>query len=181
MTNKRDTNWQYSGDVNPQLHGGTWFRRAIARSRQFQFIRLTNMDDACGSDNEGRPTYVVELSLVDLDAIDEQRQENAIRSCGQDGTELSDAWRAVACFEYGALAPLESWEGTGSSALLRRARKLAHELQLDSALMAERMERPVNAIGSTAAEYMVGDTHSAVLRGVSEGRPDAEILLKMGA
>lgn len=46
--------------------------------------------------------------------------------------------------------------------------------------MSERMERPVNKIGSTAAEYMTGDMRSAVLRGVANNDVAAEILLKMG-
>jgi hypothetical protein len=40
------------------------------------------------------------------------------------------------------------------------------------------MDRPANKIGSTAREYQAGDTLSAVLRGVAEGNPAAEIMPK---
>lgn len=179
MTTKRDTNWQYTGDVNPQGHGGKWFRRTTGR--QYQVIELTNMDDACGRDNEGRPTYVVELSLVDLDAIGTEQQAQALRSCGpDDGEELPDAWLAVVCYEYGCKAPLESWEGNGSTRMLRDARRAAHALKLDSAELEERMERSVNRIGSTAREYMTGDLDSAMWRGVSNADPNAELMAKLG-
>lgn len=125
-TAKRDTTWQYAGDVGPEDHGGKWFRRTTGR--QYQVIELTNMDEACGRDNEGHPTYLVELSLVDLDAIDASTLASAVRSCGPDPSEadeLTDAWRAVICHDYGCAAPLESWEGDAWGRLIRLARGAA--------------------------------------------------------
>ena len=55
------------------------------------------------------------------------------------------------------------------------ARLLSHDVNE----LENRMAKPVNAIGSTAAEYMVGDINSAILRGVSEGDPKAELMLKI--
>jgi len=178
-TVKPDTTWHYTGDISPEDYGGKWFRRTTGR--QFQVIELTNMDEACGRDNEGHDTYVVELALVDLDAIDAETQASALRSCGpEDPSDLTDAWRAVVCYEYGCKAPLESWEGNAWGRLLRLARGEAHMLRRDAREMARRMKRPVNKIGSTAAEYMRGDVNSAIARGVSEGRHDARIMAKMG-
>lgn len=173
----RPTKWQYTGDVSPEEYGGKWFRCVGART--YQFIELTNMDEACGRDNEGRPTYVVELSLVDLNAIPEDSQTSALECCGQEDETLEDAWLAVCCYEYGCKAPLESWEGNGFSKLLRAARSEAHKLARDASELADRMERKVNRLGSTAAEYMAGDITSAMLRGVAEGNPEAELMLKL--
>lgn len=177
---RKDTQWQFAGDVSWSDYGGKWFRRTTGR--RFQVIELTNMNDAVGErDNEGYDTYVVGLSLVDLDAISADQQASAIRSCGpDDAAELTDAWRAVVCYEFGCKAPLDSWSGNGYSKLLRAARSAAHALKRDALALTERLSRPVNKIGSTAAEYMIGDIRSAVLRGVSEGNPAAELMLKLG-
>ncbi len=138
------------------------------------------MDEACGSDNDGHETYVVELFLVDLSAIGEKEQASALRSRGAEDEDMSDAWLAVCCYEYGLKAPLESWSGNAYGKLLRAARSLAHTLKRDADATEDRLERTVNRSGSTAREYMSGDIDSAILRGVSEGRPDAELMLKLG-
>jgi hypothetical protein len=44
----------------------------------------------------------------------------------------------------------------------------------------DRMDRPVNGIGSTAREFAVGDISSPILRGICEGDPRAELMAKMG-
>lgn len=179
--------WNYTGDVSPESYGGKWYRRT--HDRVWQVIELTNMDDACGHDNEGHDTYVVELSLVDLDAIPIAHQERAWECCGYElpttgsDHEIDNTLRtemtAIACYEYGCKAPLESWSGNGYTKLLRLARSAAKQL-LDEASLQERMTRTVNKIGSTAREYMTGDLSSAILRGVSEGDPTAELMLKLG-
>lgn len=182
MTTKRDTMWQYNGDVSPEDYGGKWFRRT--HDRVFQVIELTNMDDACGRDNAGHDKYVVELSLVDLDAINETAMIAALQSCGYDDnyddSDLTDAHRVVACYEYGCKAPLDSWEGNAWSKLLRAARSAAHALKRDAQALVDRMNRPVNAIGSTAAEYMRGEFEPAIVRGVGEGRHTARLMARIG-
>lgn len=175
--------WQYTGDVSPEDYGGKWYRE-IAH-RVYQVIELTNMGEACGRDNEGHPTYVVELSLVDLGVLTPKQIDDAYRSCGWELPESMtqgerDAATAIMCFEYGCKAPLDSWEGNNYGKLLRTARSQAHALKRDADAMSERMERPVNKIGSTAREYMTGDITSAVLRGVANNDPAAMIMLKMG-
>ena len=147
--------------------------------RVFQFINVIDMDDACGSDNEGRPTYVAELMLVDLNQISPATLASAIESCGWEGAGSSPDALAEICRSYGAHAPLGSWEGNGREVVRRQARSEAHMLLHDQDAMTERMERPVNALGSTATEYMKGDLDSALTRGVQEGRHDARILAKM--
>jgi hypothetical protein len=181
MTNTRKTNnprnWQYTGDVSPEEYGGKWFRQVAPKI--WQIIELTNMNEACGRDNEGYDTYFVELSLVDLNAIPDKEIQSARESCDIPDDAL-ESWLAVGCYEYGLKAPLESWSGPAFGRLLRAARSAAHSLRRDHQALADRMERPVNAIGSTATEYMAGDISSVVMRGVANGDPKAELMLKLG-
>jgi len=74
--------WSYSGDVDMLSYGGRFIRHVAAR--RYHVIEFTNMDDACGSDNEGKPPYVVELREIDLDACDVR---GAAHSCGFDETD----------------------------------------------------------------------------------------------
>ncbi len=177
MATRRIGPWAYTGDVSPEDYGGKWYRRVAPGT--YQVIELTNMDDACGRDNEGHDPYVVELSLVDLTTIPLDVQHSAMRSCGIDEVIPQDHL-AIVCYEHGCKAPLESWSGRAWSKLLRAARSEAHALARDASALAERMDRPVNAIGSTATEYMHGDVTSAILRGVAVGDPAAELMLRMG-
>jgi hypothetical protein len=88
--------WLYYGDVNRSEYGGTDMRHV--RTRLFQFIELTNMDEARGRDNEGRARYVVELSHVDLDALSPDTIRSALDSCGHVPSDtINDAARAEMC------------------------------------------------------------------------------------
>jgi hypothetical protein len=116
------------------------------------------MDDACGSDNEGRDTYCVELSEVDLDAIPAAAQASAWASC--DGGSMIDAddpdtvrrdmVAAGCCFDYGARAPLFDVSTDNVHKGFRACRAESYSLTRDAAALAARMDRPVNRIGSTA-------------------------------
>lgn len=170
------TNWQYFGDVNMLDYGGT-FTRFIG-ARKYQFIQLTNMDDACGRDNEGQPKYVVELSLVDLSAIPQSTIQSALDCCGLNGDPTDDAMIAQACNSYGAHAPLESFSGNNGYSLLKQARRVAN-VMLDQEQEQLALKHPVNAIGSTALEFMQGDINSAIQRGCESGEQSARILAKM--
>lgn len=165
------------GDVSYLDYGGFWIRKVGARV--YQTIELTNMDEACGRDNAGRARYVVELSLIDLDAIGEREIASALRCCGSEKHEIDDTERAYCCHQYGCKAPLGSYEGNNAGKLLREARSEAHALARNTDELDERMSRPVNAIGSTASEYMRGDLNAAMVRGVTDGRHDARIMAKM--
>lgn len=139
------------------------------------------MDDACGRDNEGHPRYNVELSEVDLFAISDKTKEEAFKSCGgfrRDQAEPTEVEIADAVSSYGAKAPLGSWNGNALRVLMRQARKRAAEMD-DPVVHETAMNSPVNAIGSTALEFMKGDINSAMVRGVAEGRQDAKLMARM--
>ena len=183
--------WVYSGDMNALDYGGKWIRAVagpgLPRGRDasvlaFQVIELTNMDDACGRDNDGCHKYVVEVSEVDLAHISGKTIASALQSCGDEFTEEAPPtplYLAEACYSYGARAPLESFEGNNAGAMLRKARRAADSMRGEVAPHARAMARTVNALGSTAAEVMAGDFDSALARGVEAGNPAALLMQKM--
>jgi hypothetical protein len=138
------------------------------------------MDEACGRDNEGCPPYVVELAEVDLAEISPGQIRQALESCGgESGSKAPPLWVAEACHSYGLKAPLGSWEGGNAHKLLREARGEANQLRADPEAREAKLDRPVNAIGSTAREFNRGDLDSALTRGVAEGNPHALLMRKM--
>jgi hypothetical protein len=174
--------WIYSGDVNWVDYGGKWIRKVSPGT--FQIIEFMNMDEACGRDNEGQSKYSVELDLVDLNAIGPKEVASALSYIGAEGEKWeSDSIREITTAEalhsYGCKAPIEQWNGNNARKLLREARSMAHSLARAASALAERMDRPVNAIGSTAAEYMRGDINAAISRGVASADPRALLIAKM--
>lgn len=157
---------------------GSWGRHIAGG--QYHVIYIVDMDDACGRDNEGQPKYCVELYLVDADVATDKQTKEAVQSCGYEGLDLKDK-RVVAelLFEYGVRAPLNSITTNSRDKGFREARKLSYELSGSEQLMEARMNRPVNAIGSTAREYMQGDIFAAMERGVEKGDPKAKLMAKI--
>jgi hypothetical protein len=112
--------------------------------------------------------------------------------CMDCDTVKPENWRlafAEMCHQYGHKAPLDSWTGGrvrkerwDSSdcprELLRAAKRRSRELD-DPRERMEALSKPVNAIGSTALEYMQGDIHSAMERGVRKGDPKAKLMAKI--
>lgn len=171
------TKWQYTGDVNMLDYGGKNTRQT--GKRQFQVVELMNMDEACGRDNDGQPKYNVELRFVDLDAIPQREVDSAIQSCGWEGMDKgNDAMLAECLDSYGLHAPLGQWSGNNARKLLRQAYREANTL-LDSDTLEEKLDQPVNRIGSSAREFMAGDLVSAMQRGVESGNQDARSMAKM--
>lgn len=174
----------FSGDVNWIDYGGTWIRKV--GPRRWHFIEHTNMDDACPRDNEGFPKYIVELSEVDLNAIPASNQNAAWRSCDGDcmtnestTTDERDLITAGACFQYGAKAPLDSHSTDNARKGYAACRAESYRLTRDASAYREAMAKPVNRLGSTAAEYMTGDINAATVRGCEAGDPSARLIAKM--
>ena len=182
-----------SGDVNYADYGGKWIR--CAKLRLHHVIELTNMDDACSRDNVGHPTYVVELSAVDLDEILRSTVMSALKSCEwelkafspvtllpatvvneADGAVVANAQQAERCIvealhSYGAKAPLGHWSGNAYETLLSQAKAESKQLNAPF-LYEERMCQPMNAIGTTAREAMQDDFDSAMQRSLT---PSAQL------
>lgn len=168
--------WEYSGDVNMLDYGGKFIRHV--GGRRYHVVELTNMDEACGRDNQGRDRYVVELSEVDLDTADVQA---AYSSCGpgKDIADIADIWLAEMVHGYGQKAPLGSWEGDNGHRLLREAKAESKRLEANTAAYEVKMSQPVNALGSTARKFQHGDITAALSRKVEKGDPAGRLLAKM--
>lgn len=170
----------FTGDVNYLDYGGVWERR-VGETR-FHFIELVNMDEACGRDNEGSPTYHVSLTEVDIAGIGPDQIADAMRCCGTeppfDGAiameEIADACRA-----YGIAAPLHDVSTNNAAKGIAECKRESYSLSKNPEAYEAAMNRPVNRIGSTAREFGRGDIQSAILRGINAGNPDATIMGKM--
>ena len=167
-------NWiELCSDVNWIDYHGMWAKKA--RDGAWYVLRWTNLVDAGGSEFEDTP-YECEVKRLDLAEVD---PTDALKSYGwyqsdegivndYDGSIVvgpDHAEQAIveACIQYGLGAPLESFTGAKYPTRIRaNARRYAEQCMHDAALLEERLARPVNRIGSTAAEYGRGDINSAL-------------------
>lgn len=163
-------------DVNWEDYGGKWARRAADSS--YYVVDFTSMWETCGEDNcksDGQDRYVVEVKRVDLTALSADQITRALECVSLDLAEVPEDNRETAlveaCVSYGLIQPLESFSGDVYPARLRaQARRYAETCMRDAALLAERLARPVNKIGSTAEEYGRGDIDAALDRGPFDAR-----------
>jgi hypothetical protein len=153
--------------------------------RAWQFLECIDLHSATGETTGER--YAVEIKYVDLDSLSPETIASAIRSCGRSEriggewiqvTRYEDRELAEMCAQYGASAPIASESGSDRRETMRAGYRAANDA-LDPDALAEMLARPVNAIGSTAAEYMRGDLDSAITRGLASGNKDAQIVAKM--
>ena len=158
----------------------TFRRKVYANQRRYHFIRITDMDDACGKDNEGRPKYVAELLEVDLDLLTDGAIKNAVYSSGIKDGSGTDPELAQMCAEHGLSARLWDVATNNSKWGYRECSKKSYELKdCDSQVFHEYIMGIANGIGSTKLEYMQGDINSAIVRGVQDGNQNANIMAKM--
>ena len=65
--------WKFmTGDVNWEDYGGTWGKN-VCRQRQWVFVVMTNMEDACGREHDPAQKYLAEICYVDLDVLSQKR------------------------------------------------------------------------------------------------------------
>lgn len=169
-------------DVNWIDYGGRWARHV--GGTRYHVIRFDNMIEACGRDADPSQPYHCDLHEVDVAS---EQLASALECNGLDESEMADRqepgkqWAlAEALSSYGAYAPLWQDGGRNAHELIRAAKRESRRLATDSAAYEAAMDRPVNRIGSTAREYQAGDTESAILRGLADRNPAAEIMAQMG-
>ena len=169
--------WKFLiGDFDWRQYGGSWYR--AVGERQYQVIELINLKDAMGDD--AKVTYGVSLKYVDLDEVSQSNVDSAVSCCGfRDDLELTDEILVEALCSYGLYAPMGDWEGNAYRSLLRQAKSNANDLRRHSLLLESALGRPVNRLGSTALEFMQGDTNSALIRGIAKGDTAARIVGKI--
>ena len=170
-------------DVNWVDYHGMWARRA--RDGSWYVIRWTNMYDACGEGEckrDGCAQFNCSLVRLDLNDLTDKQVASALQSCGwqlePSGEIISESGDHVAgpgnadpvlvecCVQYGFGAPIYDESSDKYPERLRaRVRRYAETCMRDAPLLATRLARTVNKIGSTAAEYGKGDLDSALHRG----------------
>lgn len=165
-------------DVNWIDYGGRWARHIVGT--RYHVIRFEN----CEEWGDGATGYHCDLQEVDIAS---EQLEQAYKCVGLHAEEVAehgmparDLIKVEALASYGAYAPLWQEAGTNSRKLLSAAKRESRLLATDDDAYEARMDRPVNAIGSTAREYASGDVNSAILRGLADGDPRADLMARMG-
>lgn len=168
-----------SGDRGYLSYGGKWISQRLSNG-EFDYwlvMELTNMDDSCGSDNEGKPTYHVSVSAVSPGEAKDELVK-AFDSWGANPDEFKDnPIVQVECLHsYGVSAHL--WQGTGDNArqLMKQAR---HEAMVSEFMFGFAMDRTVNKIGTTGWEAIKGDLTAGLRRTIESDTPEGNILAKM--
>jgi hypothetical protein len=141
-------------DMNWSDYGGRWARHITGT--RYHVIRFEN----CEEWGDGTTGYHCDLQEVDTS---NPQLESALSCSGMTTADLADLqypnreWAKVeALSSYGAYAPLWQQAGTNSHALLRAAKRESRLLATDNDAYTERMDRPVNAIGTSARNYGLG-------------------------
>lgn len=182
--------WRDLGsDVSWDDYGGKWGK--LAADGSVFVIDFTNMYDACGEEEckgDGQAQYVCEVKRVNLPELSAEQIATALKSCGMyleyegaprvfsdQGDKIADQREdpatfryvlAEACVSHGFYEPLDSFSGDVRASNVRaNARRSAEALIRDAKALEIKRARPVNKLGSTAAEYGVGDLDSALDRG----------------
>lgn len=170
-------------DSSWEDYGGKWARRA--KDGSWYVVDFCNMYDACGEDEckaDGQDQYVCEVKRVDLADLDAETLASACKCVGLYLEEVSVEHREIAqveaCVSYGASQPLESFSGNVRPANVRaNARRAAETLMRDTEALTAKLDRPVNAIGSTAREYARGEIMPALNR--NPEKPENALMLRM--
>jgi len=178
-------------DVNWIDYHGMWAKKA--RDGSWYVLRWTNLVDAGGDEFADCP-FECDVKRIDLADTPPDAIASALRSCGyrltpegvcSDSGDLIEPQyqdRAILemCIGYGLGAPMHTETGAKHPLRIRAAaRRVAEELMRDADKRDALLARPVNAIGSTAAEYGRGDIDSALNRGAGSTDPAMIIMRKM--
>lgn len=180
-----------TGDMCWEDHGGSWYRKVSAS--RFHVVSIFNWEVETGEDNG----YNVELSEVDTDDL--KRARDGLSSCGYEMDEAGSIYvpysgdvlceaddekrrRLILCecmHGYGSKAYLEDLNGEDFKPLFAQVAERSNELVADPEVYEAAMNKPVNALGSTARELQQGDINSAMMRGLNRGDQGAEIMAVM--
>jgi len=190
--------WKIQYEDSP---GGVYMRHLD--TLRYLFAEVTDMDDACGRDNEGHDRFIWETSLVDLIEVPPVELGQAIRSgigwkgiqemqdrakSREEGIQLRMALMAEACHSYGIKAPLDQGSVDGDRFDWARSRgmKAGDAAVATEEALDERLDRTVNKIGSTARDFLRGDGEAGLRRSaveIAEGKREPtmeeQVLMKM--
>jgi len=156
---------ELGGDINWEEHGGKWCRKDPNLSRVFYVIEHMNLVECMGErdvEAGGLDKYVSSISRIDLDEIPESEVESALESCGIElanyDSDETDLVVVEALTGYGCAAPMGEYSDPSYPERSRAAaRREVEELIADSVKCEDMLDRPVNAIGSTARDFGQGN------------------------
>lgn len=190
--------WQAKGwrdirsDMNWEDYGGLWGKRA-AEGVWF-FVQFENMREHMSEremNEGGYPPFYAQVKQVDLKEVPLKELESAMKSCGPDDIEeydedVHELIHAEACQSYGVYAPLGEHQGCNPVHVRAAAFRSAEEYMVDDESLESALDRPVNAIGSTARDFRGGNVlaglerYAAGIAGTGEA-PDAtkNLMLKL--
>lgn len=168
-----------TGDCNWREYGASWVSRRFHNGDwpYWLVIQLTNMEEACGRDNEGQPRYNVALYAVSPQAA-QAELDKAFECCGTpEECRDNPLVQVEALHSYGVQALL--WQDGGNNAhkLMRAARKEA--TMAEAFTFGFRMDCAQNRIGTTGWEAISGDLTAGLSRCIASGTPEGNILAKM--
>lgn len=160
-------NWiDLGSDVCWEDHGGMWGRRA--KDGKWFVLSFYDLWEATG--DEALDHYHCSVKMVELASIPENEMARAIASMGDwvGSTEFmaldassKEAAIVEICVRYGLGAPLDEVYGKRAISVRAQARRIAEGLMRDPSRLDHALDRPVNAIGSTAREYGIGNLGAA--------------------
>lgn len=188
-----------SSDISWEDYHGMWCRYH-RDDNAWYVLQWTNLVDVGGKEFKATP-YECQVKRLSFGELEAEDVAGALRSAGfrvaeDDGQRciVSDYGDIIAkddgqsntfnhirvecCIQHGLGAPLETFTGRVRPRNIRaEAKRYAELCMKDAKLREERLERPVNAIGSTAREYGNGDVNAALYRG--ENTVAKQVLKKM--
>lgn len=162
--------WRWlTGDVSWDDYGGTWYRQA--KDGAWWVLRFENGHEY---DREF-PRYLCDVKRLDFGDIEASAVRSALRSCCDDAIDLviengkvdlgeTEKRYSVnplqivdACFSYGLGAPMfDDSSETHAVRLRGRVAKEAERLMRDATSLENALDRPVNAIMTSARDYGSG-------------------------
>ena len=184
--NSQMKGWTFlTGDVSWEGYGAKWAKKCRRDGAWFVLV-FENMYDCCGEDDcrrDGQEQYICDVKRLHLGEIPDDELTSALKYYGyrledagvvnEHDSEMvaardADHFELVlveCCLSYGLGAPLDSESGDHRPVNIRaRARKIAEGYMRDAERLETALDRPVNAIGSTAREYGCGDVSAAMSR-----------------
>lgn len=145
-----------------ETYGGVWAKKdPNDTAGVYYVIEHTDMADACGNDHDPTERYIASVSRVDLSEVSPDDLRSALDCCGiskEDLTDLSFDQRELAIVDalvsYGSRSPMGQFADAHYPERSRAAaRREVESLMRDSAYLETVLDRPVNALGTTAREF----------------------------
>lgn len=194
MTSTLPKKWEAEGwvdlgsDVNWSDYHGMWGKKC-KHDQAWYVLRYTNLLDACGERDCKQMGVRYECSVfrVDLNDVPRDKRRDVLKSF-MNWEQLDERAREIylvyGLVNEGFAAPLHEEANWNHPARVRaRAKREADAIMNDYDKRESLLDRPVNAIGSTAREFGQGDVLAGLRRyerdATAPADPSKDLMLKM--